>query len=597
MPIARFEMPDGRIARFEVPEGTTPEQAQAQIEQIIAQRQAQQPATQEQPAAPEQPSSVPTGRGIGGKQAQRREEAFMTSLRQNVPLYQGDFGQLDEVGAAPELNEMSTRALKASLAANLIGSDFELAQALKAQVPEATFSRDEDANLIVTMPSGGSYYLNAPGFSGQDVIKGVTRLAAFTPAGRGLAGATLPTLARAGAQSAATEAGLQAAEAGVGGEFDTADVAIAGAGGAIGQKVGTSISTALEKRAIDSALRQGAPTSDVLKQRASAIYQQLDDSGITVQADELQNLSGKISRMVRSEGYSPRLQPKIAAVLDEIETASQGAQTIGQIDTLRKIAQSAASSMERSEARLGNMIIRQIDDFLDDLPETAIGGGQAAGESFKQARGLWSRARKSEMLAEAFERAKNQASGFENGIRVQFRSILNNPKKMRGFTHDERAAIQQVVRGGSAENMLKALGKFGFTEGQASTMLLSSLGVAGGAALGGPGGAAVVPMVGQTAKVAAQKLTARNAAMADAMVRAGRDGRKIAAAYIKNVPRSQRSVEELMGLLIEGGAENLDAVARMGRPIISDAALGASLLTFSQNLPEDEQQAEMGQMQ
>ena len=28
MPVARFEMPDGRIARFEVPEGTTPEQAQ-----------------------------------------------------------------------------------------------------------------------------------------------------------------------------------------------------------------------------------------------------------------------------------------------------------------------------------------------------------------------------------------------------------------------------------------------------------------------------------------------------------------------------------------------------------------------------------------
>jgi hypothetical protein len=35
MPIARFEMPDGRVGRFEVPEGTTPEQAQSLISQSI----------------------------------------------------------------------------------------------------------------------------------------------------------------------------------------------------------------------------------------------------------------------------------------------------------------------------------------------------------------------------------------------------------------------------------------------------------------------------------------------------------------------------------------------------------------------------------
>lgn len=36
MPIARFQMEDGRIARFEVPEGTTPEQAHAQIQELLA---------------------------------------------------------------------------------------------------------------------------------------------------------------------------------------------------------------------------------------------------------------------------------------------------------------------------------------------------------------------------------------------------------------------------------------------------------------------------------------------------------------------------------------------------------------------------------
>lgn len=44
MPIARFQMPDGRIGRFEVPDGTSEEQAQALIAQHVGGQGAQQPA-------------------------------------------------------------------------------------------------------------------------------------------------------------------------------------------------------------------------------------------------------------------------------------------------------------------------------------------------------------------------------------------------------------------------------------------------------------------------------------------------------------------------------------------------------------------------
>ena len=40
MPVARFEMPDGKIGRFEVPEGTTPEQAQSLIAESLNPQQA-----------------------------------------------------------------------------------------------------------------------------------------------------------------------------------------------------------------------------------------------------------------------------------------------------------------------------------------------------------------------------------------------------------------------------------------------------------------------------------------------------------------------------------------------------------------------------
>lgn len=53
MPIARFEMPDGRIGRFEVPEGTTPEQAQKMISDSLSlQEEKDSRLTPEQVAAP-----------------------------------------------------------------------------------------------------------------------------------------------------------------------------------------------------------------------------------------------------------------------------------------------------------------------------------------------------------------------------------------------------------------------------------------------------------------------------------------------------------------------------------------------------------------
>lgn len=49
MPVARFQMPDGRIGRFEVPDGTTPEQAQAMIAQSLGGQQGAPAAPAEDP--------------------------------------------------------------------------------------------------------------------------------------------------------------------------------------------------------------------------------------------------------------------------------------------------------------------------------------------------------------------------------------------------------------------------------------------------------------------------------------------------------------------------------------------------------------------
>jgi len=67
MPIARFEMPDGRVARFEVPEGTTPEQAQ---QAIMAQLSHQKPA---------QPAAKPFGQQINDFVADAPRQVGLTA--------------------------------------------------------------------------------------------------------------------------------------------------------------------------------------------------------------------------------------------------------------------------------------------------------------------------------------------------------------------------------------------------------------------------------------------------------------------------------------------------------------------------------------
>jgi hypothetical protein len=76
MPIARFEMPDGRIARFEVPEGTTPEQAKKMIEESL----------QAEPTEPT--SAMPTGRDVA-RQLGLTARAGITGAA-GLPLLAGD---------------------------------------------------------------------------------------------------------------------------------------------------------------------------------------------------------------------------------------------------------------------------------------------------------------------------------------------------------------------------------------------------------------------------------------------------------------------------------------------------------------------------
>lgn len=176
--------------------------------------------------------------------------------------------RLQNVGSAPELNSLSTDALRAGWG-QLFGSDASQEKILQSM--GGKIRQDEKGNSIVTLPSG-EYALNKPGLSPQDVTSFLANSLAFTPAGRAgsVAGATL--------KSGATDLALQGVTQAAGGEdINPAQAAIsAGLGGLLKGVENTTSAVsrsamgkiAPEKQAqIDFAKQNNLPlmTTDILK--------------------------------------------------------------------------------------------------------------------------------------------------------------------------------------------------------------------------------------------------------------------------------------------------------------------------------------------
>ena len=88
MPIARFQMPDGRIGRFEVPEGTAPDQAVSLIEQYLS-------GQQKEPAAPKEP-----------------ETGFIAGIRSGYERLKGDVGAIGATAGVEGAEEYAAKQRK-----------------------------------------------------------------------------------------------------------------------------------------------------------------------------------------------------------------------------------------------------------------------------------------------------------------------------------------------------------------------------------------------------------------------------------------------------------------------------------------------------
>jgi hypothetical protein len=291
------------------------------------------------------------------------------------------------------------------------------------------------------------------------------------------------------------------------------------AGGAAGPLIAKGASMAWD--GVKSALQGGSGgvddvASQGLKSIAADMFQQSDAAGVTIDPMAYDRFVAGVSEAMKKGRVNAILSPDAKAVLDELiskgdELAASGnGITLGEMHDLRQIANSVAGSIKGRDQVLGPQIVDKLDEFLDGLTAADIGGGidpNKAVDTLQTAIGTWHVAKKAQMIEEAIYKAQNAASGVENGLRTQFRAILNNESKRRGFTPDEIQMIEEVANGTVGANLLRLMGKFGFGGGTASNMLGGTIGTTLATTLGGPAAGLVAGSGASAARLGAEKMT------------------------------------------------------------------------------------------
>lgn len=255
-----------------------------------------------------------------------------------------------------------------------------------------------------------------------------------------------------------------------------------------------------------------APTVQELKGQAGQQYKFAEDVGAVFKKNSYNQFANKLESTLAKEGLDKALQPRVFAALERIKDTKNSNVTLENMEILRRISQAAGSSADASERRLASIMVDNLDDFVETAqPSQLAKGSSEAVSALTDARELWKRAKKTEIIDDLVASAELRAdanfsqSGMENALRRKLVNLADNPKALRAFTKEEQNAIKVAAKGGPIQNVLRLVGKL------APTGIVSGGGSVGlGYLAGGPIGAVGLPIIGGAARKGAEQLGLRN---------------------------------------------------------------------------------------
>jgi len=381
MPIARFQMPDGRVARFQVPDGTTPEEAQS----LMAAQMGGQTADPAQSAPPPRSMMDSIKQGAGNLLAGGIRGAGSIGATVVAP-----YDMAKDAMAGKGLSLESNRARRTAMDQGL--------EYMGAQPDSMMYQGGKLAGEIAGTAGAGGVLANGAARAGMAPAMvnafATSGMRAGAPGTNAMANMAMRTTG--GASAGATAAGMVNPEdAGLGAMIGGAFPGVAMAAGRAGQAVGRVMSGASptpEVAAQIAAARQAGYVMPPSQARPSLGNRALE--GFAGKLTTAQNASAAnqpiTNKLAARALNAPDLTP---AALDAVRTRAssayeqiKGVGAFAADDTFRNALKTAGGMSERMRQNFPGLANNEIDDLVASLSSRPGFDSESTIEAIKQFR-------------------------------------------------------------------------------------------------------------------------------------------------------------------------------------------------------------------
>jgi hypothetical protein len=195
-----------------------------------------------------------------------------------------------------------------------------------------------------------------------------------------------------------------------------------------------------------------------------SVYKPLEQQGtldIQLQPHAIENLRTNIHDALHDAHFRDYLAPQTFRAVKELEETPNP--TVMDIEGVRRLLGNVAPQ----EMKAAAVARDKINDYLSEIgPEDVVSGGNV-GDILSKVRGNYAAGKRSQMITMANEKgefaaeASGSGANLDNTLRQQIKGILNNPKKLRGFSKEEVEQMRKIVKGGRIGNIARLLSKLG----------------------------------------------------------------------------------------------------------------------------------------